>query len=93
MQQIYRRIPPRSAISIELQSNFIEIAIQYGYSPINLLQIFRTSFSKKKGCFCLLKKRSIKDISLRTFQKRTFEATRYKAPGDLRVENVKNKAL
>ena len=38
--------PCRSAISIKLQSNFIEIALQHGCSPVNLLSISRTPFSK-----------------------------------------------
>ena len=33
-------------ISIKLQSNFVEIALQHGCSPVNLLHIFRTLFSK-----------------------------------------------
>ena len=33
-------------ISIKLHSNFIEIAHQYGCSPVNLLHVFRTPFSK-----------------------------------------------
>ena len=36
--------PCRSTISIKLLCNFIEIALQYGCSPINLLYIFRTPF-------------------------------------------------
>ena len=36
--------PCRSAISIKLQSNFIEIALRHGCSPVNLLYIFRTPF-------------------------------------------------
>ena len=36
--------PWQSAISINLQSNFIEIILQLGCSPVNLLHIFRTSF-------------------------------------------------
>ena len=36
----------RSAISIKLQSNFIEIALEHGCSPVNLLQIFRTPFPR-----------------------------------------------
>ena len=46
MQQIYRRHPCRSAISIKFQSNFIEIALRHGCSPVNLLHIFRTPFLK-----------------------------------------------
>ena len=40
--------PCRSAISIKLLYNFIHIGIglRYGYSPVNLLHIFRTSFPK-----------------------------------------------
>ena len=38
--------PCRSAISIKLQSNFIEIAFRRGSSPVNLLPIFRTPFPK-----------------------------------------------
>ena len=34
--------PCRSAISIKLQSNFIEITLRHGCFPVNLLHIFRT---------------------------------------------------
>ena len=37
MQQIYRRKPFGSAISIKLQNNFIEITIRYGFFPVSLL--------------------------------------------------------
>ena len=46
--------PCRSVISIKLLSNFIEITLQYGRSPLNLLHIFRTPFSKNTSrglCF------------------------------------------
>ena len=36
----------RSAISVKLQSNFIETTLRHGCSPINLLHIFRTPFPK-----------------------------------------------
>ena len=36
--------PCRSVISIKLQSNFFEIALRHGCSPVNLLHIFRTPF-------------------------------------------------
>ena len=36
----------RSAISIKLQSNFLEIALERGCSPVNLQGIFRTPFPK-----------------------------------------------
>ena len=38
--------PYRSANSIKLQSNFIEIALWHGCSPVNLLHIFRLPFPK-----------------------------------------------
>ena len=38
--------PCQSAISINLRSNFIEITLQHGYSPVNLLHIFRTPIPK-----------------------------------------------
>ena len=33
-------------IPIKLQSNFTEITLRYGYSPINLLHILGTSYPK-----------------------------------------------
>ena len=44
----------RSAISIELQSNFIEITLRHGFSPVNLLHIFRTPFPNKTPGLLLL---------------------------------------
>ena len=46
----------RSVNSIKLHSNFIEIVLRHGCSPVNLLHIFRTLFFKNTsgGCFCLL---------------------------------------
>ena len=38
--------PCRSAISIKLQSNFIEITLRHECSLVNLLHIFRTAFPK-----------------------------------------------
>ena len=38
--------PCRSAISIKLESNFIEITFRHRCSPGNLPHIFRTSFYK-----------------------------------------------
>ena len=46
--------PCRSAISIKLQSNFIEIALRHGCSPVNLLHIFRTPFHKNTSGWLLL---------------------------------------
>ena len=42
-----REHPRRGVISIKLLCNFIEITLWHGYSPVNLLHIFRTPFSKK----------------------------------------------
>ena len=36
----------RSAVSIKLQSNLIEITLRHGCSPVSLLHIFRTAFLK-----------------------------------------------
>ena len=47
--------PCRSAISVKLQSNFIEIAFRHGYSPLNLLHIFRTPFPRNTSRWLLLK--------------------------------------
>ena len=38
--------PWRSLISIKFQSNFTDIALRHGCSPINLLHIYRTPFPK-----------------------------------------------
>ena len=38
--------PCQNMISIKLLYNFIEIALRYGCSPVNLLHIFRTHFHK-----------------------------------------------
>ena len=45
----------RSVISIKLQSNFIEITLQHGYSPVKLLHIFRTPFPRNTSGGLLLK--------------------------------------
>ena len=42
--------PCRSVISIKLKSNFIEITLWHGCSPVNLLHIFRTPFLKMAAC-------------------------------------------
>ena len=38
--------PCRGVISVKLQSNFIEFALQHGCSSVNLLNIFRAHFPK-----------------------------------------------
>ena len=45
----------RSVISIKFQSNFIEIALRHGCSPVNLLHIFRTTFLNNTSGRLLLK--------------------------------------
>ena len=64
--------PCRKVISIKLLCNFTEIAIWHGCSPVNLLHIFRTSFSKNnfgqllleiKGPFHLAQLKQVKTIS------------------------------
>ena len=47
--------PYQSAISLKLQSKFIEIAIRHGCSPVNLLDIFRTPFPRNTSGWLLLK--------------------------------------
>ena len=47
MQQIYGRTPIQNC-------DFIEIAVRYGSSPVNLLHIFRTPFLKNTSGGLLL---------------------------------------
>ena len=56
MQQITGEQPCRSAISIQLLCNFIEITLQRGCFPVNLQYIFRTPFPKNNSGWLLLKK-------------------------------------
>ena len=44
----------RSAISIKLICNFIEIALQHGCPPVNLVYIFRTPFPRNTSGWLLL---------------------------------------
>ena len=39
--------PCRTAILIKLQSNFIEVALRHGSSPVNLLHICKKTFSQE----------------------------------------------
>ena len=55
MQQIYRRTPMLNVTSIRLLCNFIEITLRHGCSPVNLLSIFRTRFTKNTSGLLLLK--------------------------------------
>ena len=47
--------PCRSAILLKITSNFIEIALRHGVSPVNLLHIFRTPSPKNTSGRLLLK--------------------------------------
>ena len=51
--KIIGKQPCRSVISVKLQSNFIEIALRRGYSPVNLLHFFKIFFLKTPldSCF------------------------------------------
>ena len=57
--------PCRSVVSIKLQSNFIEITLRHGCSPVNLLHIFRTPFAKNTSGRQLLISYLLKMILLR----------------------------
>ena len=46
--------PYRSAVSVKLRSNFIEIALPHGSSLVNLLHIFRAPFYKSSSGGLLL---------------------------------------
>ena len=50
--------PCRSAISIKLQRNFIEITLRHWFSPVNVRHISKTPFPKKHldGCLCIQSK-------------------------------------
>ena len=54
MQQIYRRTPMSKCDLNKIASNFIEIALRHGCSPVNLLHIFRTPFIKNTSGRLLL---------------------------------------
>ena len=60
-----REDPCRSKISIKLQSNFIEITLRHGCSPVNLLHIFRIPFPRNtSGRFLLKNSQQIKLLKL-----------------------------
>ena len=54
----FNKVAKQSVISIKLQSNFIEITLRHGCSPVNLLHIFRTPFPKNNSGRLLLNQRS-----------------------------------
>ena len=47
--------PCRGVISIKLQSNFVEIALQHMCSPVNFLHIFRAPFPRNTSVWLLPK--------------------------------------
>ena len=67
--------PCRSAISIKLLCNFIEIALWYWCFPVNLLNIFKTAFYKNTSEWLLLKEiisQAIRSIFLKREEKGAF---------------------
>ena len=54
--------PCQSGISINLQSNFTQIALRHGFSPVNLLHIFRTPFSKNTPWRLLLNTNNLAEV-------------------------------
>ena len=46
--------PCQSVVSVKLQSNFIEMSLWHGYSPVIWLHIFRTPFAKNTSGRLLL---------------------------------------
>ena len=59
MQQIYRRKPMLKCDCNKVATKFIEITLRHGCSPVKLLHIFRTLFSKNtSGRLLLLKKKT-----------------------------------
>ena len=46
--------PCQSVVSVKLQSNFIEMSLWHGYSPVIWLYIFRTPFAKNTSGRLLL---------------------------------------
>ena len=66
--------PWRSAISIKLLCNLIEMTLRHGWSPANLLHIFRAPFPKKTSDKLLLK--SWSNYSMQEFKKQSCEHVR-----------------
>ena len=64
--------PCRSAILIKLLCNFIEIALQHGFSPVNLLHIFKTPFPRNICGWLLLYWQKFFHQILQYYQYQTF---------------------
>ena len=52
----------QNMISTKIQNNFIEITLQHGCSPVNLLHIFRTPFPKNTSGGMLLKQENLRRL-------------------------------
>ena len=59
--------PCQSVILIKLLCKFIEITLRHGFSPVNLLHIFRTPFHKNTFRWLLLKRGIIPFYAFQTF--------------------------
>ena len=75
----FRRIPVsnQSVNSIKLQSNYIEVARHYGYSPVNFLHLFRTPFPKNTSEGLLLVVEVIMAFSSLLLLKHLFLTTKF----------------
>ena len=54
MQHIYRKTPMPKCDFNKVASNFIEITFPHGYSPVNLMHIFKTPFPRNTSGGLLL---------------------------------------
>ena len=65
--------PCRKAISIKWQSNFIEIKLRHGCSPVNLLHIFRASFlnNTSRRLFLKIIEKTPKQWQISTIESKT----------------------
>ena len=78
--------PCRSVVSTKMQSNFIEITLRHGCSPVNLLHIFKTLFSKNtSGLWMAASEGRIQGIPTFTLKKKkgridsSVSSTRYRS--------------
>ena len=72
--------PCQSAMSIKLQSNFIETAVRHECYPVNLLPIFRTPFPRNTSGRLLL--------NVNTYKKKTSKDLKKEIVG---IDNLKTK--
>ena len=64
--------PCRSVISINLQSNFIEITLWHGCSAVNLLNILRTPFLRNTSGWLLLSFKHLTESKSNTTSMKSF---------------------